>query len=364
MRQRIAIVVVMLIVLGSAAPAAAGGWATVVLDPSPAVARSTVPWSVGFTVMRHGVTPMTVDAVHLDARHRETGESVTADARQQGAVGHYVVEVAFPRAGAWKWSITPEPFSATSFEALTVLDASADDPSATIGDPAAVHPANLHHGTCASPGETAFSLTAVGIPPAAPVTPSAHLETIGAASAIPVSTSTTTVGASLSELTDNSYAIDIKKSSYDLDVDVACGDIGGQMVDGDLVVSLQQRHNAGDVGVLLLHPVDAGRTRITIMMIVIEGQPVTSGPTTTVAIVEQSTGWQFEPAEVEIPVGGTVTWENRTGDVHTITGDDLAFADSGLIGLNQSYAQTFTEPGVYHYRCGPHPWMTGTVIVH
>ena len=100
------------------------------------------------------------------------------------------------------------------------------------------------------------------------------------------------------------------------------------------------------------------------MMIVIEGQPVTSGPTTTVAIVGQSAGWQFEPAEVEIPVGGTVTWENRTGDAHTITGDDLAFADSGLIGLNQSYAQTFTEPGVYHYRCGPHPWMTGTVIVH
>jgi plastocyanin len=48
---------------------------------------------------------------------------------------------------------------------------------------------------------------------------------------------------------------------------------------------------------------------------------------------------------------------------HTVTGDDLAFDDSGLIEPGDSFRQTFDEPGTYRYHCGPHPDMTGVIVV-
>jgi len=40
----------------------------------------------------------------------------------------------------------------------------------------------------------------------------------------------------------------------------------------------------------------------------------------------------------------------------------LTFADFGLLDPGMSFSQTVTEPGTYGYACGPHPWMTGTVV--
>jgi len=365
MRRSIAIaLIVVLTCLARALPAAAGGWATVQLDPSPAAPTVDTPWTVGFMVLRHGVTPFTADPVHLNSRHRETGESISADARQVGAVGHFVAEVTFPRAGDWKWSITPEPFAPTSFETLTVLDPTTDD-ERTTGEPIAVHAAMMHHGTCARVGAVAFPLTTVRAGAVSPGAPTMASRSITAAAARTV-VSATTIATSLTELTAQPYVIDIKKSDRTIDTDVACGDINGRIVNGDLVVGLQQRHNSGDVGVALLHPIDAGRTMVTILMIVADEQSPPSGSTTTVAIdiVPTSGDWGFDPADIEVPAGSTVTWANHTGVAHTITGDDLTFADSGPLDPTQTFAQTFSEPGVFHYRCGPHPWMTGTVTVH
>ncbi len=366
MRRSIGItIVVVLTCLASALPAAAGGWAVVRLDPSSTTPTVDAPWTVGFMVMRHGVTPFNADPVHLDARHRETGQLIRADAHQDGAVGHYVAEVIFPRAGAWKWSITPEPFEPTSFEPLTVLGPSTAD-ERTTGEPVALHPAVMHRGTCASPGDVAFPLSTVRAGAAPSGASALASRAITATAAQPVSMSATTIDTSLAELTRQPHAIDIKKSDHNSDTDVACGDIAGQTVNGDLVVGLQQRHNSGDVGVALLHSVEARQTTVTILMIVVDEQSPPSGSTATVTIDlgPTSGGWGFEPADIEVPVGSTVTWENHTDAAHTITGDDLAFADSGPLDPGQTYAQTFTEPGVYHYRCGPHPWMTGTVTVH
>ena len=44
-------------------------------------------------------------------------------------------------------------------------------------------------------------------------------------------------------------------------------------------------------------------------------------------------------------------------------GDSLAFEDSGLLEPGQSFSQIFAEPGTYHFRCAPHPWMEGTIVV-
>ena len=82
--------------------------------------------------------------------------------------------------------------------------------------------------------------------------------------------------------------------------------------------------------------------------------------TLTVEILDT---WVFQPYSLEVPPGATVTWVNNSDVAHTVTGDDLAFDDSGLIEPGDSFRQTFDEPGTYRYHCGPHPEMTGVIVV-
>ena len=82
--------------------------------------------------------------------------------------------------------------------------------------------------------------------------------------------------------------------------------------------------------------------------------------TLTVEILDT---WAFQPHSLQIPAGATVTWVNHSDVAHTVTGDDLAFDDSGLIEPGDSFRQTFDEPGTYRYHCGPHPEMTGVIVV-
>ena len=70
----------------------------------------------------------------------------------------------------------------------------------------------------------------------------------------------------------------------------------------------------------------------------------------------------FSPAELTVPVGTTVTWENRHAARHDVVADDGTFA-SPLFGPGETYSYTFTEPGTYPYICSIHPSMRGTVTV-
>ena len=87
---------------------------------------------------------------------------------------------------------------------------------------------------------------------------------------------------------------------------------------------------------------------------------LTAWPRLTVEIVDP---WVFQPHSLEIPSGATVIWTNKTDVAHTVTSDDLVFDDSGLIEPGKSFRQTFGVPGTYEYRCGPHPDMTGVIVV-
>jgi plastocyanin len=70
--------------------------------------------------------------------------------------------------------------------------------------------------------------------------------------------------------------------------------------------------------------------------------------------------YQFQPAEITIQKGETITWINMDSISHTATA--LSF-DSGLIGNGQSYKHAFNEVGTFDYHCTPHPYMTGKIIV-
>jgi plastocyanin len=70
----------------------------------------------------------------------------------------------------------------------------------------------------------------------------------------------------------------------------------------------------------------------------------------------------FAPGREEIASGTLVVWTNNSVEGHTIAIDGL-LESSGLIGPGGAYAMIFDDPGTYAYTCGPHPAMSGTIVV-
>ncbi len=73
-------------------------------------------------------------------------------------------------------------------------------------------------------------------------------------------------------------------------------------------------------------------------------------------------GMRFPRDRIEIPVGTTITWENKDPLPHTVTANSGAF-DSGIIPPGAKWSFTFTTVGTYDFFCTPHPFMTGVVVV-
>ena len=112
-------------------PAFAGGWTTVALDTLPTDTHAGTPLTLGFMVRQHGVTPISNVSPVLTARNAATGETFQAAARQEGPVGHFVVELTFPSGGDWRWSITPQPFPEVELGGVTILPVTAAMPETT-----------------------------------------------------------------------------------------------------------------------------------------------------------------------------------------------------------------------------------------
>jgi plastocyanin len=70
----------------------------------------------------------------------------------------------------------------------------------------------------------------------------------------------------------------------------------------------------------------------------------------------------FDPAQVEILVGDSVTWANTDLAPHTATAEDGAW-DTGTLERGGRGRITFNAPGDYPYFCAYHPHMKGTVWV-
>ena len=74
----------------------------------------------------------------------------------------------------------------------------------------------------------------------------------------------------------------------------------------------------------------------------------------------------FDPANITVEPGTTVTWVQSGNNPHTTTSYDGLW-DSGLIegGSGETFSFTFEEPGTYDYFCIPHEdlGMVGSVTV-
>ncbi|HVL82525.1 MAG TPA: plastocyanin/azurin family copper-binding protein [Actinomycetota bacterium] len=78
--------------------------------------------------------------------------------------------------------------------------------------------------------------------------------------------------------------------------------------------------------------------------------------------LKQVNTWGYAPKQLQAQTGDTVVWTNTGSVDHTVTADDASF-DSGNLAGGATFRRTFTAPGVFAYKCAPHPWMTAVVVV-
>lgn len=74
-------------------------------------------------------------------------------------------------------------------------------------------------------------------------------------------------------------------------------------------------------------------------------------------------GFAFQPQEVTVSVGDTVTWSNQESGVAHTTSARGDLWDSGVLQPGDFFQVTFDEPGEYPYFCAIHPTMQGVVRV-
>jgi hypothetical protein len=135
--RKIGVLLIIALLLTLVPAVLAGGWAVITLDEPPGEIRAGEPWTVGFTVLQHGETPVhRLDPTSpvqplLVAENPATGRRVEVEATPTKEIGHFVVEVTFPDEGEWTWTIFPNPLAGeTLFEPLTVLPAVSAAPQA------------------------------------------------------------------------------------------------------------------------------------------------------------------------------------------------------------------------------------------
>jgi len=106
----------------------------------------------------------------------------------------------------------------------------------------------------------------------------------------------------------------------------------------------------------------------SLCLVLLSGPPSALAATTNVNIVD----FGFQPANVTIKVGDTVTWTNTGSFMHTSTSGTTTGGaphpdglwDSGSLLSGRTFSHTFTKAGVFPYYCTPHfSMMTGTVNV-
>jgi hypothetical protein len=102
-RFRFAIAIAFLLAFAVALPVLAGGWAVITLDTLPTGVVAGEPFTVGFTVLQHGITPMPDLDPAIIARSGD--EKITVFVKEQGKPGHYAADMTLPSAGEWEWSI-------------------------------------------------------------------------------------------------------------------------------------------------------------------------------------------------------------------------------------------------------------------
>ncbi len=74
---------------------------------------------------------------------------------------------------------------------------------------------------------------------------------------------------------------------------------------------------------------------------------------------------RYDPTDISIAAGESVTFTNNDGYDHTVTSKDDSPIEynSDTFGEGETFEQTYDEAGSYSFFCKIHPTMRGTVTV-
>jgi plastocyanin len=79
-------------------------------------------------------------------------------------------------------------------------------------------------------------------------------------------------------------------------------------------------------------------------------------------VVVHIENFTFNPAEITVKPGTTVTWDNADDIPHSIVEDNTKFRSVAL-DSSEKFSMTFVDVGEIDYFCGLHPHMKGKVFV-
>ena len=214
------------------------------------------------------------------------------------------------------------------------------------------HPAHIHAGACPAPGDVVAALTDIA---------QVAGEAAGLASALPVSTSTTSVPLALADILAADHAIVVHDSADDMGTYIACGDIGGVVMDGQLAVALGDLGDSGASGIALL--TDGGDGTTTVSAYLTHERVDEMAAIAPVVLAD----FTVTAATGTIKVGDPITFAvsntgpsihelvlEKAGDVDVPLGQadgtaaEIEDIEMGGIG---ELTYTFSEPGTYQLAC-------------
>ncbi len=73
--------------------------------------------------------------------------------------------------------------------------------------------------------------------------------------------------------------------------------------------------------------------------------------------------YKFAPPELRIRAGDTVTWVNREKRTSHSVLFNVTGEESERLFPDEKWTRAFPAAGRFEYHCGPHPEMTGVVVV-
>jgi amicyanin len=70
----------------------------------------------------------------------------------------------------------------------------------------------------------------------------------------------------------------------------------------------------------------------------------------------------YNPQQITVKAGTTVTWINHDDIPHTVTSKTGALRSKAM-DTDDKFSFTFATPGTFPYFCALHPHMTGSIVV-
>ena len=98
------------------------------------------------------------------------------------------------------------------------------------------------------------------------------------------------------------------------------------------------------------------------MALLVAATMAVANPAQAATVEVKIDNFTFNPQQIVVKAGDTVTWVNHDDIPHTVTSKTMAFRSKAM-DTDDKFSFTFATPGKFDYFCSLHPHMTGTIVV-